>query len=187
MKHLQPIKSLFFTLIILVCFTSCTKDDSNIGAQLSGITVKLKSTTGEFDKVFIEIEDVQFKVKEDGNAPNAWVSLNTINKGTYNIYDLSDDSELLLVDNFEMKPTYIYEIRLVLGNTNFIDLNNTLYSLDVTNFGNSIPSNLVRLELVPNRFYDFVIDIDIDKSLSFNEDQNMMILDPELYTAITQF
>ncbi len=86
-----------------------------------------------------------------------------------------------------MKPTYIYEIRLVLGNTNFIDLNNTLYSLDVTNLGNSIPSNLVRLELVPNRFYDFVIDIDIDKSLSFNEDQNMMILDPELYTAITQF
>ncbi len=187
MKHLQPIKSLFFILIILVCYTSCTKDDTNADKQLSGITVKLKSITGEFDKVFVEIEDVQLKVKEDGIAPNDWVSLNTINKGTYNIFDLRDDSELLLVDNFEIKPTYIYEIRLVLGDDNFIDLNNTLYSLDVSNLGNSIPSNLVRLELNPNRIYDFIINIDIDKSLSFDEDQNMMILDPELYTAITQF
>ena len=86
-----------------------------------------------------------------------------------------------------MKASYIYGIRLVLGDNNFIDLNNTLYSLDVTNLGNSTPSNLVKMELVPNRIYDFVIDVDIDKSVSFNEDQNMMILDLELYTAITQF
>ena len=187
MKHLQPMKSLFFTLIILVCFTSCTIDDTSSDRQIAGINVQLKSTAGEFNKVFVEIEDVQLKVKQDGNAPNAWISLNTINRGTYNLFDLRDDSELLLVDSFEMKATYVYGIRLVLGDNNFIDLNNTLYSLDITNLGNSTPSNLVKMELVPNRIYDFVIDIDIDKSLSFNEDQNMMILDLELYTAITQF
>lgn len=187
MKHLKPRKSLFFTLIILVSFISCTKDDAYGDNQLSGITVKLKTTAGEFNKVFVEIEDVQLKVKEDGNTPNAWVSLNVINKGTYNIFDLRGDSELLLVDNSEIKSTYIYEIRLVLGDNNFIDLNNTLYNLDITYLGNSTPSNLVRMELVPNRFYVFVIDIDIDKSLRFDQDQNMMILDPELYTAITQF
>ncbi len=187
MKHLQPIKSFFFSLIILVCFTSCTKDDVNTDSQLVGITVKLKSTPGEFDKVFIEIEDVQLKVKEDDNASNAWVSLNAINKGTYNVFNLRDDSELLLVNNFEIKSTYIHEIRLVLGDNNFIDLNNTLYSLDVTDSGNSTPSNLVKIELNPNHIYTFVIDIDIDKSISFDEDQNMMILNPELYTEITQF
>jgi hypothetical protein len=180
-------KSLFFTLIILVCFTSCTIEDNRADGQLAGINVQLKSTAGEFNKVFVEIEDVQLKVNQDGNAPNAWVSLNTINRGTYNLFDLRDDSELLLVDSFEMKATYIYGIRLVLGDNNFIDLNNTLHSLDITNLGNSTPSNLVKMELVPNRIYDFMIDIDIDKSLSFNEDQNMMILDLQLYTAITQF
>jgi len=187
MKYLQPMKSLFFTLIILVCFTSCTIEDNRADGQLAGINVQLKSTAGEFNKVFVEIEDVQLKVNQDGNAPNAWVSLNTINRGTYNLFDLRDDSELLLVDSFEMKATYIYGIRLVLGDNNFIDLNNTLHSLDITNLGNSTPSNLVKMELVPNRIYDFMIDIDIDKSLSFNEDQNMMILDLQLYTAITQF
>lgn len=187
MKHLLPIKSLFFSLIILVCFASCTKDDVNADNQLVGITVKLKSTAGQFNKVFIEIEDVQLKIIEDDNTSNAWLSLKTINKGTYNIFDLRDDSELILVDNFEIKPTYIYEIRLVLGDNNFMDLNNTLYSLDVTDSGSSKPSNLVKIDLNPNHIYNFVIDIDIDKSISFNEDENMMILNPKIYTEITQF
>jgi len=187
MKHLQSIKSLFLSLIILVCFSNCTKEDVNSNQQLSSISVKLKSTVGTYNKVFVEIEDVQLKVKEDENASNAWISLNAINQGTYNIYDLRDNSELLLVNNFEIKSTYIYEIRLILGDNNFMDLDNILYSLDVTDLGNSAPSNLVKIDLNSNHIYDFVINIDIDNSVSYNEDQNMMVLDPELYTEITQF
>jgi hypothetical protein len=186
MKHLQPIKSLFFTLITLVCLTSCTKDDVSADSNLAVVSVKLKSSTGELDKVFIEIEDVQLRVKDNFDTANAWLSLNAINKGTYNAYDLREESKLLLVDNLEIESTYIYEIRLVLGNNNFIDLNNTLHSLDVSTLGNATPSNLVRTELVKNRLYHFVIDIDIDKSVSFNEDENMMVLNPKLYTEIRQ-
>ncbi|WP_299121757.1 DUF4382 domain-containing protein [uncultured Winogradskyella sp.] len=187
MKHLQPIKSLFLSLIILVCFTSCTKDDVYSGEQLASITVKLKSTVGNYDKVYIEIEDVQLKVKEDENASNAWISLNTINTGTYNAFDLRGDSELLLVDNFEMKAKYIFAIRLVLGDNNYIDINNGLHSCDVSDLGNSKPSNLVQLELDPNHIYDFEIDLDIDKSISFDEEQNTVILNPEIYTEIRKF
>jgi len=186
MKHLQSIKPHLFTFIILVCLTSCNKDDVNEDANLSTVNVKLKSTIGELNIVYLEIEGVQLRVKENENAPNAWLSLNVINQGTFNAYDLREGSELLLVDNFEIESTFIYEIRLVLGNNNFIDLNNILYSLDVTNSGNALPSNLVRTELVKNRFYEFVIDIDIDKSVNFNEDENMMVLNPKLYTEIRQ-
>lgn len=184
MKHLQPIKSLFFSLIVLTCFSSCSKDDVNANSQLTSISVKLKSTTGELNKVYIEIEDVQLKVKEDENAIDAWVSLNTINTGTYNIFDLREGSELQLVSHFEMKPTFIYEIRLVLGENNFVDINNALHNLDISDLGNATPSNLVKIELVPNHIYDFVIDINIDDSVRFNEDENMMILNPKLYTEI---
>ncbi|WP_400075407.1 DUF4382 domain-containing protein [Winogradskyella sp. R77965] len=187
MKHLQPIKSLFFSLIIAACFTSCTTEDIRSGNQLSGINVKLKSTVGEFDKVYLEFKDVQLKVKEDDNAPNAWISLNAINQGTYNIFDFRNDSELLLVDNFEMQATYIYEIRLVLGDNNFIDINNTLYSFDVTDLGNLKPSNLVQLELAATHTYDFEIDIDIDNSINFDEDEDTMILSPEIYTEIRKY
>lgn len=185
--NLPSIKASLFFLILIIGFTSCSKDEVNTDAELSGITVKLKSTAGEFDKVFIDIKDVQLKVKEDDNASNAWLSLNTINKGTYNMFDLREDSALLLVNNFEMNSIYIYEIRLVLGENNFIDIDNTLHNLDITELGNSNPSNLIKMDLIPNRFYDITIDIDIDKSLSFDEDQNMMVLNPNLYTEIRQF
>ncbi len=186
MKILQPIKSIVFIISILACFTSCTKDDVNADSNLAFVSVKLKSTTGELDKVFIEIEDVQLRVKDNDNTTNAWVSLNAINTGTYNAYDLIEDSELLLVDNFEIESGYIYEIRLVLGDNNFIDLDDTLHSLDVSNLGNATPSNVVRKELVKHVFYDFVIDIDIDESVSFNEEENMMVLNPKIYTEIRQ-
>mgnify|MGYP001819618389 CR=1 FL=1 len=186
MNLLQPVKSFFFTLCILTFLTSCTKYDINSDNNLSSISVKLKSATGELDKVYLEIEDVHLKVKDNENEPNAWVSLNAINKGTYNVYDLTEDAELQLVDDFEIESSLIYGIRLVLGNNNFIDLDNTLHSLDVSDLGNATPSNVLRTELVKHRFYDFVINIDIDKSVSFNEAENMMVLSPNIYTEIRQ-
>lgn len=183
---LASMKSSLIILIFLSCFFNCSKDEIEVSTKLSSISVKLKSTRGEFDKVFLHIKDVQLKIKEDTNAPNAWISLNAINGGTYNIFDLIADSALLLVDNFEVKPTHIYEIRLVLGENNFIDLEQTIYNLDSTDLGNSNPSNLVNLDLVPNRFYDIIIDINIDKSLSYDEDHNIMVLNPNLYTEIRQ-
>lgn len=183
---LASMKSSLIILIFLSCFFNCSKDEIDVSTKLSSISVKLKSTRGEFDKVFLHIKDVQLKIKEDTNAPNAWISLNAINGGTYNIFDLIADSALLLVDNFEVKPTHIYEIRLVLGENNFIDLEQTIYNLDSTDLGNSNPSNLVNLDLVPNRFYDIIIDINIDKSLSYDEDHNVMVLNPNLYTEIRQ-
>lgn len=184
MKHLQPFKPLLYSLMLLVCYTSCSKDDIN--ADVTSISVKLKSTSENHDKVYLDVIDVQFKIMEDGHLPNAWLSLNTINQGTFNACDL-EDTALLLVDHLEIESTFIYEIRLVLGDNNFMDVNGLLMSLDVSRLGNAIPSNLVRTQLESNRSYDFVIDINIDESISFNEDENMMVLNPKIYTAIRQF
>lgn len=187
MKHLQSAKLIILSLMVLASLTSCSKDEINTDGQVAGITVKLKSSTSAFKSLFLEIEDVQIKVKEDGNLPNAWISLNAINTGAHNVSDLKEHSELLLVDFFEIKSTYIHEIRLVLGENNFIDINKTLYSLDVKESGNAKPSNLVKTELLANRIYDFIIDINISESISFNDDESMMILNPKLYTEIRQF
>lgn len=186
MKHLQAINQLFFSVLILLCSTSCSKDDINVNENVTSITVKLKSSNSVLNKVYINIEDVQLKIKEDESVSDAWLSLNAINQGTYNICDLKEDNPLLLVDDLEIDANFIYEIRLVLGDNNFIDINNVLHSLDVANFGNATPSNLISTQLDSKRRYDFVIDMDIDESVSFNEDENMMVLNPKLYTAIRQ-
>jgi hypothetical protein len=185
MKHLLPLKPLLFSLVLLICFTSCSKEDIN--EDVTSITVELKSTSVNYDKVYLDVVDVQFKVMENGDVPNAWLSLNTINQGTFNACDLNEDSPLMLVDHLEIESTFIHEIRLVLGDNNFMDVNGLLMSLDVSHLGNAIPSNLIRTELESNRSYDFIIDINIDESISFNEAENMMVLNPKIYTAIRQF
>jgi hypothetical protein len=186
MKHLQSAKSLLFSIILLGCLASCSKEDITMNENVTSITVKLKSTTGNLDKVYIDIEDVQLRVKENKNSSGAWVSLHAINQGTHNACNLREGSPLLLVDDLEIDASYIYEIRLVLNDNNFMDVNNVLYHLDATNFGNATPSNLINTQLDFRRRYDFVIDMDIDKSISFNEEENTMVLNPKLYTAIRQ-
>lgn len=187
MKHLQFSKFFVVLFIVLVSATSCSKEELGRDQDLVGVTVSLKSTTGQINKVFLDIEDVQLKVKADGNLPDAWVSLNATNIGTQNVADLRDGSELVLVNHFELRPTYIYEIRLVLSDNNFININETLVHLDVTENGNATPSNLINSEFEANHIYDIIINLDIDESISFNEQENTTILNPKLFTQIRQF
>ncbi|SDG84158.1 DUF4382 domain-containing protein [Winogradskyella thalassocola] len=185
MKHLQTIKFLVLTFIILTSATSCSKDDmGNKNSQLAAVSVSLKSTTQDLNKVYLDIEDVQIRVKEEKTATNAWVSLNAINTGTHNVSALNDDAQLQLVDFAEIESAYVYEIRIVLSDNNFIDINQTLFSLDVLDKGNATPSNLVNTEFQSNHIYDIVIDLNLDESISFNATDNMMVLNPKLYTQI---
>ncbi|WP_405574155.1 DUF4382 domain-containing protein [Winogradskyella sp. Asnod2-B02-A] len=185
MKHLQSLKFVVLSLIILVNFTSCTKDDMGRDTNKAAITVSLKSSTNNLNNVFLDIEDVQVKVKEDGDASNAWVSLNAINLGTHNVSDLISETELLLVDHFEINETFIYEIRLVLGDNNFINSDETLISLGLAE--NAVASNLIETEFERNHIYQLVINLDIDESIEFAEEENMMVLNPKLYTEIRKF
>lgn len=184
MKHLQTIKFLVFTFFILTSATSCSKDDMDNNAQLAAVSVSLKSTTQDLNKVYLDIADVQIRVKQEKSATNAWVSLNAINTGTHNVSALNDDAQLQLVDFAEIKSAYVYEIRIVLDDNNFIDINQTLFSLDVVDKGNATPSNLVNSEFEANHMYDIVIDLDLDESISFNTSDNMMVLNPKISTEI---
>ncbi|WP_178986597.1 DUF4382 domain-containing protein [Winogradskyella helgolandensis] len=184
MKHLQTIKFLVFTFIILVSVTSCSKDDTDSNAQLAAVSVSLKSTTQDLNQVYLDIADVQVRVKQEKSTTDAWVSLNAINTGTHNVSALNDDAQLLLVDYSEIESAYIYEIRIVLDDNNFININQTLFSLDVADKGNSTPSNIVNSEFEANHLYDIVIDLDLDESISFNTSDNMMVLNAKISTEI---
>lgn len=186
-NHFQLIKSFVLTLIILGFFTSCSKEDLENDAQLTNISVKLKTVTSELNKVYIDIEDVQIKIKQDGNSLDAWLSLEAINKGIHNTSNLNNQSALLLVDNFSAEAGNIYGIRLVLGDNNFMDIDNVLHSLDVSNLGNSYPTNTVSTQLEANKSYDFVIELNVDQSISYDESSSMMVFNPKIQTEIRQF
>lgn len=182
MKQFQLIKTLFFLMLIFTA-TSCSKEDIEDNSKATHISVKLKSSNQSLSKVYLDIEDVEIRTAEKPNTTSSWKSLNTINQGVFNVSDLKEDKTLLLVDDFEVEATYVYEIRLVLGDNNFMDISNVLYSLDLAN---ATPSNLIETQLNPKRRYDMVIDIDLDKSLSYSQEAGVVVLSPKLYTAIRQ-
>lgn len=182
MKQLLIFKPLLY-LLTLVVFASCTKENIEEAIATSQITVSLKSSNHSDGKVYVDIQDVQIRINENAHDSDAWMSLNTINQGAFNISDLNENTPLLLVDNFNVEGHYVYEIRLVLGYNNFVDINSVLHSLDIEN---TTPSNLVEMQLNSKRRYDMVIDIDLEKSVSYNADEDMMVLAPKLYTAIRQ-
>ena len=185
MKQFQFIKALFLLTLVLT-MSSCAKDDIEDNSQSTQITVKLKSSNQSQSKVYFDIQDVQIRMGKNPNSTSSWMSLNTINQGVFNVSDLEEDNKLLLVDDFKVEATYAYEIRLVLEDNNFMDINNVLHSLDIETLGNAKPSNLIETQLNSKRRYDMVIDIDLEKSVSYNEEENMMILTPKLYTSIRQ-
>ena len=185
MKHLHLFKLFIVAFIVFLGTTSCSENELSNG-ELSGVTVSLKTTSSDATDVFLEIEDVQVRISEDVNSTSSWVSLKTINSGTHNVSDLNDELELMLVDQFEMVSTYIYEIRLVLGDNNFLSINETLVSLDVDGSGSKTPSNLVGTEFTGNSAYNVIINLDLDQSISYNESEGMMVFNPELYTEIRQ-
>ncbi|WP_111684679.1 DUF4382 domain-containing protein [Winogradskyella tangerina] len=183
MKYCQPLLNLLIVVILSTCFINCSKDEINPNENVAHITVKLKSTSQSLDKVYLDIQDVQLNILEVDGSSN-WLSLNAINTGVHNATDLNDDNTLLLVDDTKIEANYIEKIRLVLGDDNFININNVLHYLDVSDLGEATPSNLIKIQLISERRYDMVIDLDIDASVSLNENENTMVLNPKLYTAI---
>ena len=182
MKQLLIFKPLLY-LLTLVVFASCTKENIEEAIATSQITVSLKSSNHSDGKVYVDIQDVQIRINENAHDSDAWMSLNTINQGAFNISDLNENTPLLLVDNFDVEGHYIYEIRLVLGYNNFVDINSVLHSLDIEN---TTPSNLVEMQLNSKALYDVVIDVDLEKSLTLNHEESKMVLSPKLYTSIRQ-
>ncbi len=187
MNHFQLIKSFCLTVLILGFFLSCSKEDLENDVQLTNVSVKLKTVTGDFKKVYIDIEDVQLKVKQEENSPGTWLSLEAINNGIHNTSDLNNENALLLVSNFSVEAGYIYGIRLVLGENNFMDIGNVLHSLDVSDLGNSNPTNTVATQLQPNKSYVLIIEMNIDQSISYDESSSMMVFNPKIQTEIRQF
>ncbi len=173
-------------IVISGNFTSCSKEDVSDNFDTANLSVNLNSTSQTFANVYVDLKDVQLKVNNSTDDSSCWVSLIAINQGVYNTDDLTEANAFVLVDYLEIRSTPIYEIRLVFGDSNYMNLNNVLYNLDVTTLGSSIATNVTRTELKAGKSYKFNIELDLDASLSFSEAENMMVFNPQIYTAIHQ-
>ncbi|MGS2727741.1 DUF4382 domain-containing protein [Psychroserpens sp. BH13MA-6] len=180
-------KSIVFCVLSFVFLNSCSKEyDTETFDNSSLVTVKLQGTESVFSEAKIDILDVQLRVMEDVTNPNAWVSLHAINTGVHDLSDITNDDVVTLVDFEEVPVGFIYDIKLVLGDDHTVKKNGIEYTLHCSEAYESASINMVQKELVANMVYDFLIEFEIDDSVTLNSTGDAQ-LNPKMNTLLRRF
>lgn len=187
MKVFHSYKITILSLCSFFVLSSCSKEiESQLFENSSLVNVKLQAAESTFTKVNVDIQEVQFQVLEDGNDPEAWISLNMLNSGTVEMTPYDSNQIAVLVDFDEVPSEYIYSIRLVYGHQNSAVKNGITYNLDMSPNSDYDSINLVGKQLVTNKLYEFLVELDVDRSISVTNTGEAE-LDPKTNTVLRLF
>ena len=148
---------------------SCSKDDDSAGSQgKAQVAIMLTDAPGDYEEVWVEVEDVEIKTSNQESDEEGWESLDGVKTGRVDLLELTGGVAELLVDT-EVPAGLLHQIRLVLGDNNTIKVNNggTIQEL-VLNTPSAEQSGLkitVDQELEANTQYTFILDFNVDKSV----------------------
>lgn len=187
MKRFKSYKSVVLGILTLFIFSSCSKEiEGKMFENSSLVNVKIQAAQSVFSKVNVDIQEVQFRVKEDENDPNAWISLNMSNSGVFDITQFTSNQVAILVDFDEVPSEFIYNIRLVYGDQNSAVKNGITYDLDMSPNSDYTSVNIVEKQLRSNKLYEFVVELDVDRSIHMTSEGEAE-LDPKTNTLLRLF
>ncbi|MGB6269376.1 MAG: DUF4382 domain-containing protein [Olleya sp.] len=187
MTFLKTNKTLLFSFLFLALLNSCSKElETETFENSSLINIKLKGTPSQFNEADIELLNVQFRVMEDPTDPNAWINVNPNALGTHDIASYINDQTIILADFEEFPAKYIYDIRLEVGFENSVKKNGIIYPVNIDTEYRQGFSNIIKKQLDANKVYEFLIEIDVDKSITFYSN-NEAYLTPKMSTNLRTF
>lgn len=150
------------SLIVLatVFFKACSSDDGNNQDQTSRIMVSLTDAPGDFDNVYVDVQDVVVKYSDSDNE----VSLGQINAGIYDLLELTGGLSVLLADE-EIPSGQISQMRLVLGSENSIVVDGETFPLQTPSAQQSGLKLNINQTLEAGILYEFILDFDVEESI----------------------
>lgn len=151
------------SICMLAFLISCNSDDDTTNTQeqeMARMSVKLTDAPGDYDAVFIDVEDVV--VKYNGNSEE--VVIGDVNAGIYDLLELTGGVSVLLVDN-EIPAGDISQIRLILGDNNSVVVDGDTFPLQTPSAQQSGLKINVNETLEGGIFYEYILDFDVDKSI----------------------
>ncbi|WP_066222537.1 DUF4382 domain-containing protein [Formosa haliotis] len=166
MKITKYLKILSIAILALTFF-NCSDDDNNEGGSdgPARISVKLMDNPGDYEHVYVDVQDVMIKTEDTENEEDGWQSLDAINTGVYDLLELTGGINVLLVDEYEIPAGELKEIRLILGEDNTIVIDGETFPLNTPSAQQSGLKIKVNEVLEPNISYTFLLDFDVDKSI----------------------
>ena len=149
MKNVLKI-SLFVAIVAL--FAACSDDEnSNDQEQTARMSVKLVDAPGDYDAVFIDVQDVV--IKYNGNDEE--VAIGQVNAGVYDLLELTGGASVLLVDD-DIPAGAISQIRLILGDDNTIVVDGQTLPLTTPSAQQSGLKIQINETLEGGIFYEFI-------------------------------
>ena len=172
------LSSLFvFLLFTSTALISCSEKDSNEKAKLE---IRMTDDPAAFDAVYIDLKDVQINVT--GDDDKGWQSLPGVHAGIYDLLDLVNDKDTLLV-NADIPSGKLHQIRLVLGSNNSIVLNGVTIPLETPSAQQSGLKLNVQQNVNGGVLYTMLLDFDAARSI-VQTGNGKYILKPVIRTVL---
>ena len=169
--------SLFFCSLLSLTLFSCSDKSTDEKAKLE---VRMTDDPAAFDAVYIDLKDVQINVT--GDDDKGWQSLPGVHAGIYNLLDLVNDKDTLLV-NADIPSGKLHQIRLVLGTNNSIVANGITIPLETPSAQQSGLKLNVQQNVTGGILYTMLLDFDAAKSV-VNTGSSKFILKPVIRTVL---
>ena len=184
MKTFKKLKLSILSLLLLT-FYNCTNDsnNSNNPEGTAHISVKLVDGPGDYDQVFVNVVDVMIKMNDNSEGDNGWVSAGAIG-GDYDLLALTGGQNAVLVDDYEVLAGELSQIRLVLGDNNYVVKDGVEYDLKTPSAQQSGLKLKVNQTVEGGYLYAFVLDFDVDKSIVDAGNSDNIILKPVLSASL---
>jgi hypothetical protein len=155
----------FFIMLLVgsAVFYSCSKSESGTNTGNATISVHLVDGPAAYDKVYIDIQDVQVKATTD-TSNNNWQSLNIARKGVYNLLNFKNGLDTVL-GTLSLPAGNISQVRLVLGTNNSVVINGVNYPLQTPSAQQSGLKLAVNYNVLAGVNYHYWIDFDAARSI----------------------
>jgi hypothetical protein len=154
---------LSFACAALLGLAGCSKDSSS-DANSSKLEVRLIDAPGDFQRVVLDVQQVEVHLKE-ANDPDGWKTLGFTPQAV-NVLDYVNGRSALLVSE-DFAPGDLKEIRLILGpNSYVVGRDGQQYDLKTPSGQTSgVKLKLEKATLVARQVYQLVLDFDVAKSI----------------------
>lgn len=186
MKTFKKLKLSILSLLLLT-FYNCSNDSSNTPSQgqdgTAHISIKLVDGPGNYDQVFVDIVDVMIKMNDNSNGDSGWKSAGATG-GVYDLLTLTGGQDAVLVDDYEVLAGELSQIRLVLGDNNYVVKDGVEYDLKTPSAQQSGLKLKVNQTVEGGYLYAFVLDFDVAKSIVDAGNSNNIILKPVIYASL---
>ena len=173
MRYLKNVtlKSLMIATFISLGLTSCSEDDDSnpSGEGSANLTVRMTDAPGDYDAVFVDVQDIEIHVESDNEAEadvdgDGWVSVGDVQTGVYDLLELTGGVSQLLADT-EVPAGYVSQMRLILGSENSVIVDGVEKPLNTPSAQQSGLKLQLNQNLEAGENYAFLLDFDVDKSI----------------------